>query len=103
MSQETAAERQSQMQTGERIVPGPHEGTPTAGLSATAADAVRLGFNPSKSPDVEQIKQRTAELIALMEIIRDRERGLAGREAAVAITSLQTASMWCVLAATKGL
>lgn len=72
-------------------------------VSATAADAVRKDFNPSNSSDVAEIKKRTAELVAIMEVIRDRDDGLAGREAAVAITNLQTASMWCVLAATKAI
>jgi hypothetical protein len=72
-------------------------------ITATAADAVRKNFNPSGNQDVADIKQRTAELIAIMETIRDRNGSVAGREAAIAITNLQTASMWCVLAATKGL
>ena len=70
-------------------------------VSPTAKDAVRQDFNPSQDPTVADLKRRTAELISLMELIRDR--GVAGREASVAITQLQTASMWCVLAATKGL
>jgi hypothetical protein len=71
--------------------------------SETAKEAVRRDFNPSGNSDVAAIKERTSELIAMMEVIRDRDGGKAGREAAVAITNLQTASMWCVLAATKGL
>lgn len=71
--------------------------------SGTAADAVRKNFNPSGSQEVAEIKAMTAALITKMEGIRDRDGGKAGREAAVAITNIQTASMWCVLAATKGL
>ena len=71
--------------------------------SETAKDAVRKHFNPSGNPDVATIKEATSTLIAFMEGIRDRDGGKAGREASVAITNLQTASMWCVLAATKGL
>ena len=71
--------------------------------SNTAKDAVRKDFNPSGNSDVAEIKAITAALITTMEQIRDRNAGLAGREAAVAITNIQTASMWCVLAATKGL
>ena len=71
--------------------------------TATAKDAVRKDFNPSGNQDVADIKAITASLVSKMEQIRDRNNGLAGREAAVAITNLQTASMWCVLAATKGL
>lgn len=72
-------------------------------VSATAADAIRHKFNPSDLGDVATIKDLTGTLITKMEQIRDRDGGKAGREAAVAITNLQTASMWCVLAATKGL
>jgi len=72
-------------------------------ISETAKDAIRKDFNPSGNADVAMIKAMTAELITFMEGIRDRDGGKAGREAAVAITNLQTASMWCVLAATKGL
>ena len=71
-------------------------------LSPTAEDAVRKSFNPSGNPDVTYIKGLTSQLIAFMESVRDRNNGLAGREAAVAITNIQTASMWSVLAATKG-
>lgn len=72
-------------------------------ISATAADAIRHKFNPSDRGDVAYIKDLTGTLITFMEGIRERDGGKAGREAAVAITNLQTASMWCVLAATKGL
>ena len=77
--------------------------SPDIAVSDTAADHVRLGFNPSGDPTVASIKRRTGELISLMELIRDRYDAHAGREAAIAITHLQTASMWCVLAATKKL
>lgn len=70
-------------------------------LSDTAIDAVRLKFNPSGLDRVGKIKMLTAALITECEQIR--EEGTAGREAAVAITNVQTASMWAVLAATKGL
>lgn len=68
----------------------------------TSDDAVRKTFNPSGNPDVTFIKGLTSELVKFMEGVRDRNGGLAGREAAVAITNIQTASMWSVLAATKG-
>lgn len=70
-------------------------------VSPTAQDAVRKSFNPSGNPDVTYIKGLTSQLIEFMEGVRDRNKGLAGREAAVAITNIQTASMWSVLAATK--
>lgn len=69
-------------------------------ISPTAADAVRLNFNPSHNDRINMIKLHTASLITLLEQIRDERP--AAREAAVAITNVQTASMWAVLAATKG-
>lgn len=72
-------------------------------VSPTAADAIRHKFNPSDRGDVATIKDLTGTLITFLEGIRDRDGGKAGREAAVAITNIQTASMWAVLAATKGL
>lgn len=72
-------------------------------ISASAADAIRHKFNPSDLSEVTLIKDLTGTLITVLERIRDRNGGLAGREAAVAITNIQTASMWSVLAATKGL
>ena len=72
-------------------------------ISESAADAIRHKFNPSDSSDVAYIKDLTGTLITKLETIRERNGGLAGREAAVAITNIQTASMWAVLAATKGL
>lgn len=72
-------------------------------ISPTAADAIRHRFNPSDLGDVAQIKDLTGTLITLLERIRDRDGGKAAREASVAITNVQTASMWAVLAATKGL
>lgn len=71
-------------------------------ITPTASDAIRFKFNPSNMDDVAYIKTLTGTLISFMEGVRDRDSGKAGREAAVAITNLQTASMWCVLAATKG-
>lgn len=71
-------------------------------VSPTAADAIRAKFNPSGLDEVAEIKLLTGTLITKLEEIRDRDGGKAGREAAVAITNVQTASMWAVLAATKG-
>lgn len=75
----------------------------TAEISPTAADAIRHRFNPSDLPGVTRLKNLTGALITELEQIRDREGGKAAREAAVAITNVQTASMWAVLAETKGL
>lgn len=71
-------------------------------ITPTAADAIRFKFNPSNMDDVTYIKTLTGTLISFMEGVRDRNNGKAGREASAAITNLQTASMWSVLAATKG-
>lgn len=79
------------------------EKTIQVNISPTAADAIRHKFNPSDLSDVATIKDLTGTLITVLEGIRDRNGGKAGREAAVAITNVQTASMWAVLAATKGL
>jgi hypothetical protein len=68
-------------------------------LSDSAKDAIRYSFNPSGNETVNRIKLITGSLITLLEGIRDSTP--AGREAAVAITNIQTASMWAVLAATK--
>lgn len=71
-------------------------------ISETAREAVRLSFNPSGDQTVYRLKLLAAALITEYEAVRDRNPQ-AGREAAVAITNMQTASMWGVLAATKGL
>lgn len=69
-------------------------------LSKSACEAIRFKFNPSGDARVNTIKTLTARLITELEAIRDE--GLASREADFAITNAQTASMWAVLAATKG-
>lgn len=71
-------------------------------LSDTAKDAVRLTFNPSGNARVNLLKMLAAALITEYEWIM-KDNPAATREAAVAITNLQTASMWGVLAATKNL
>lgn len=57
---------------------------------------VRASFNPSANSDVEQIKQKTAELINLVETIKSREPRLAS----LAQTAYEEAAMWAVKAAT---
>jgi hypothetical protein len=74
----------------------------TVTLSPEALDAVRFKFNPSGLQPVEQLKAAAALLYQLNMDTQARNPD-AGREAAVAKTNLQTASMWGVLAATKGL
>lgn len=70
-------------------------------ITKTAADAVRLNFNPSANPEVDYIKTAMASLISVMEGIAKRNDKLAVAEATIAIRHLQTASMWCVFSATK--
>jgi hypothetical protein len=72
-------------------------------ISDTAAGHVRLKFNPSNLDKVARLKTIAAALLTEYEKIRDADNGYAAREGACAITNLQTASMWGVLAATKGL
>jgi len=68
--------------------------------SETALKMVRYQFNPSQRGDVADIKLAAAHLITLLE----RQKGGPGaREAAIAITHVQTASMFGVAAATADL
>jgi len=68
-------------------------------------DRVRTKFNPSADSLVDQIKQKTAELIDLiyntptngMDVPRERE---CDRLVALAATSYEQAAMWAVKAAT---
>jgi hypothetical protein len=71
-------------------------------ISTDGAEAVRFQFNPSGLDKVNRIKTLTAALITELQN-QQKEYPAAGREFAVAITNAQTASMWAVLAATKGL
>jgi len=57
---------------------------------------VRTQFNPSQDSVVDQIKQKTAELINLMETLKEKD----GRLASLAQTSYEEAAMWAVKAAT---
>lgn len=68
-------------------------------VSGSAADLVRYKFNPSGLSDVQRIKFLAAALISECEEIRD-QKGEGAREAAIAITDLQKASMMAVAAAT---
>lgn len=71
-------------------------------ISNTAAELVRMSFNPSKVEPVDRIKALAAALISECEAIRDG-RGKGAREAAIAITEIQTASFFAVAAATADL
>jgi len=57
---------------------------------------VRTQFNPSQDSIVDQIKQKTAELINLVETLKEKD----GRLVSLALTSYEEAAMWAVKAAT---
>ena len=59
-------------------------------------DRVRIAFNPSADSVVDQLKQKTAELINLCETLKP----LDPRLAALAQTAYEEAAMWAVKAAT---
>lgn len=70
-------------------------------------DRVRTKFNPSNDSLVEQIKQKSAELIDLCEEAKKnspgtRERPEEMRLWALAQTHYEDAAMWAVKAATLG-
>jgi len=58
---------------------------------------VRTQFNPSNDSIVDQIKQKSAELINLWEKLKEKEPRLAS----IAQTSYEEAAMWAVKAATS--
>lgn len=64
---------------------------------------VRTAFNPSADSKVDQIKQKTAELINLVEDLVKAEGAHDGEEyrlIALAMTTYEEAAMWAVKAAT---
>jgi hypothetical protein len=61
-------------------------------------DRVRVKFNPSDDSVVNQIKQRSAELIDLCETLKAKDPRLA----ALAQTHYEDAAMWAVKLATTG-
>lgn len=63
---------------------------------------VRTQFNPSADSMVDQIKQKTAELINLLQSIRNNEMpdNETLRLISLAQTSYEEAAMWAVKAAT---
>lgn len=62
----------------------------------TGEQRVRTQFNPSQDSTVDQIKQKTAELINLVETLKEKD----GRLVSLALTSYEEAAMWAVKAAT---
>lgn len=61
-------------------------------------DRVRFSFNPNADAVVQDIKQRTADMIDLCETLKPKD----GRLAALAQTAYEEAAMWAVKAATAG-
>jgi hypothetical protein len=68
---------------------------------------VRMQFNPSTNPTVDEIKQKTAELIDLCESMKERPPSAGApddreflRLLALAQTHYEDAAMWAVKAAT---
>lgn len=59
-------------------------------------DRVRTKFNPSANSEVDQIKQKTAELIDMCEALKTKDARLAS----LAQTAYEEAAMWAVKAAT---
>jgi hypothetical protein len=59
-------------------------------------DRVRIKFNPNANTVVDEIKQKTAELIDLCETLKAKDARLA----ALAQTHYEDAAMWAVKAAT---
>lgn len=68
-------------------------------VTESAERAVRFTFNPSGFARVNRLKALAAAFISECEGARN-EVPEGAREFAVAITNMQTASMWAVLAAT---
>ena len=63
-------------------------------------ELVRYRFNPSGKSEVDAVKLKVADLIDLLDAMQGSE--VDGREVNIAITHLQTASMFAVAALTKG-
>jgi hypothetical protein len=71
-------------------------------ISNSALALVRGGFNPSARPQVDVLKALGAAIISELEKMRDDRAHPGSREAAIAITQLQGATMFAVAAATAG-
>lgn len=61
---------------------------------------VRTSFNPSNNSIVDQIKQKSAELINLVDAIDTKPPAEIGRWKSLALTAYEEAAMWAVKAAT---
>lgn len=62
----------------------------------TGEDRVRIKFNPSADATVDLIKNKSAELIDLVETVKANDPRLA----ALAMTAFEEGAMWAVKAAT---
>lgn len=66
--------------------------------------AVGVTFNPSRNPQVDQVKQQCADLIdTVYQTKLNSSSGLQADECEDAIKALKTAQMWVVKAITRGL
>lgn len=63
-------------------------------------DRVRVKFNPSANGTVDQIKQKTAELIDIVNTLDVSPNGERVRCMRLAQTAYEEAAMWAVKAAT---
>ena len=68
----------------------------TPPVKSIGEQRVRTEFNPANSGIVDQIKQKSAELINLCEELKAKD----GRLASLAQTGYEEAAMWAVKAAT---
>ena len=70
-------------------------------ITNSAADKVRMSFNPSSNEQVDRIKALAAALISECEdVFNQTNVGETKAQATLAMRHVQTASMWSVLAAT---
>jgi len=65
-------------------------------MTSVGEKRVRVEFNPSANGMVDQIKQKSAELINLCEELKAKDPRLAS----LAQTAFEEAAMWAVKAAT---
>ena len=83
------ARKWNEQQLGERLA--------MSGESTYGERMVRTAFNPSSDDLVDQIKQKTAELIDLIDANKIKDPRLAG----ITISAYEGAAMWAVKMATS--
>jgi hypothetical protein len=75
-------------------------------MATIGEERVRISFNPSANSVVDQVKQKTAELIDMCQSIRptskddSKRAGEINRLLSLAQTHYEDAAMWAVKAAT---